>query len=797
MGDAEDDRGDGHDWLPTTFYAKVAERKKVRKQEERIRAQEREQARQRRQSLAAILVTVLCGFPAIYVVTKTQTWAQAKARFQKKKRRRTKGPKARGPAKEAAGGGAAPDEEESDEEGAGAAAPRDAGRTPGFPAARRSVEEILDDGRKITRVGRMVVGPGQLGLGSAGTIVFEGVLDGRKVAVKRILRQFYELAQKEINALIASDEHPNVVRCFAMEEDGEFLYLALERCDSSLADYLLQRGTRGKMVDKATRAPTPHCFEIMADIVGGLRSLHGIGLVHRDLKPQNVLLSMKLRAKVSDMGLSKQLGAEQSSFEGTGLGSAGWQSPEVLFRSGQRLTRAVDVFSLGCVLFYCMTAGGHPFGKHYERDGNISRGKWDLSAIKHLPLAVDLVQKMIEADPKKRPTSTAVAAHPFWWGPEKCLGFLVDVSNFMENHDRMPGGGLLPQFESYAAEAFGKDWRPPLDRRLLEDLTKFRRYDFGGLRDLLRIIRNKASHFRELSPDVMQLLSPYPVGFARYFLDRYPRLLLAAYKFAAIFLGREPAFAKYFPEGAAVMHKFALKGVPQIVLRTLKDVDGLYEFDATKMSFAGAEANHRWGGHGGGGERRHSLGDASRPRGAGAGPRCPHPRRPGLEICAHFVKTGYCRYGDTCPKDHPPEHWAEKNAAGLPLRPGRDACEYYLRTGKCKYGPTCKNHHPEREQRRGSTSRRGSLNDGQGGQGVQRSAEGFEVVADPTAAKETAEKPPAAAPAAAPAGPTEGGKNGKRGGGEPPPKPAGGGNWAGLLKPDDGEAASSTRGEGG
>ena len=70
---------------------------------------------------------------------------------------------------------------------------------------------------------------------ASGTIVYEGVLDGRPVAVKRLLRQFYSMARKEIQVLIVSDEHPNVVRCFAMEEDREFVYLALEKCKQTLS----------------------------------------------------------------------------------------------------------------------------------------------------------------------------------------------------------------------------------------------------------------------------------------------------------------------------------------------------------------------------------------------------------------------------------------------------------------------------------------------------------------------------------------------------------------------------------
>ena len=59
---------------------------------------------------------------------------------------------------------------------------------------------------------RLQVGPGVLGYGSGGTVVFAGELDGRSVAVKRMLRQFYEMARKEIDALILADEHPNIVR---------------------------------------------------------------------------------------------------------------------------------------------------------------------------------------------------------------------------------------------------------------------------------------------------------------------------------------------------------------------------------------------------------------------------------------------------------------------------------------------------------------------------------------------------------------------------------------------------------
>lgn len=118
-------------------------------------------------------------------------------------------------------------------------------------------------------------------------------------------------------------------------------------------------------------------------------------MVYADLKPHNVLLTEGGRVKLSDMGLSRQLVAEQSSFEShVAGGSSGWQAPEQLMaRNGSnvRQTRSMDVFSLGCVLYHCMTAGKHPFGESFERDAAILRGQPNLAPLSGHPEACNLV----------------------------------------------------------------------------------------------------------------------------------------------------------------------------------------------------------------------------------------------------------------------------------------------------------------------------------------------------------------------------------------------------------------------
>lgn len=83
-----------------------------------------------------------------------------------------------------------------------------------------------------------------------------------------------------------------------------------------------------------------------------------------------------------------------------GYGSSGWQAPEQLQR--QRQTLAVDLFSLGCVLFFCVTGGKHPFGDSIERDFNIVNDRKDLFLVDNMPEAMDLFTRLLDPDPNMR-----------------------------------------------------------------------------------------------------------------------------------------------------------------------------------------------------------------------------------------------------------------------------------------------------------------------------------------------------------------------------------------------------------
>jgi serine/threonine protein kinase len=309
------------------------------------------------------------------------------------------------------------------------------------------------DGMSYRVIGRLAISEQTLGFGCHGTVVYRGLFDSRPVAVKRLLRTFHPAASREISLLVRTDGHPHVVRYFACEEAADFVYLALELCEGSLAEAVAkcarsrakaaarvqQQGTGNRPALQSPTAalrngqalrqlldisddeddndsspstrksltvyqlsgsrlpvpmPTPSTRNFLRDLVAGIAHLHQHRIVHRDIKPHNILLARKSTShpndpimdlhenktdglypdkeyhrlgefftpKISDFGLGKQLSGDSSSFgashkssffmqqktnrvgdanglqldgdnstfSGAAPGSVGWQAPEML-----------------------------------------------------------------------------------------------------------------------------------------------------------------------------------------------------------------------------------------------------------------------------------------------------------------------------------------------------------------------------------------------------------------------------------------------------------------------------------
>ncbi|EEP81215.1 conserved hypothetical protein [Uncinocarpus reesii 1704] len=437
---------------------------------------------------------------------------------------------------------------------------------PELSRARAPSTEMLEADGSI-RIGQLKVYTDTvLGHGSHGTIVYKGSFDGRHVAVKRMLVEFYDVAAHEVGLLQESDDHNNVIRYFCREQTAGFLYIALELCPASLQDIVERPWDYPTLITGDLALP-----DILRQITTGVRYLHSLKIVHRDLKPQNILVaapkarrgSGSLRLLISDFGLCKKLEDNQSSFRATtahAAGTSGWRAPELLVddespanpamwsnnsmdssepavvdpQTNRRATRAIDIFSLGCVFYYVLTRGGHPFDKDgkFMREANIVKGYHNLDELKRLGdyafEAEDLIRSMLSLDPRSRPDATTVMIHPFFWSPAERLGFLCDVSDHFEFETRDPPSLALQCLESVGPNVMypDMDFLKCLPKDFKDSLGKQRKYTGTKMLDLLRALRNKRNHYNDMPEHLKTHIGGLPDGYLQFWTVRFPSLLI-------------------------------------------------------------------------------------------------------------------------------------------------------------------------------------------------------------------------------------------------------------------------------
>ncbi len=178
--------------------------------------------------------------------------------------------------------------------------------------------------------------------------------DGAVVAVK-VLREPYaddrelvERFQREAHAA-SSLVHPNVVRVLDSGQDGDVHFIVMEYvCGEDLKTHLRRNGPLSP----------ERAAQVASEVCAALEYAHGQGIVHRDIKPQNILLGEDGQVRVTDFGIARALSSATITETGTVLGSVHYLSPEQA--RGEPVTTASDLYALGCVL-YEMVTGRLPF----------------------------------------------------------------------------------------------------------------------------------------------------------------------------------------------------------------------------------------------------------------------------------------------------------------------------------------------------------------------------------------------------------------------------------------------------
>jgi len=206
-------------------------------------------------------------------------------------------------------------------------------------------------------VGR-TVGPydleGVLGQGGFAWVFRGRELDGSPVAVKVLKPRYagdpqFERRFRNEAEMAAQLQHPNIIRIRFVARSGSYVYFGMDLCADSLAARLQREGP----------LPEPDIVQITEDVAQGLRFAHGRGVIHRDLKPDNILLRSDGSAVISDFGIARALsGHVASTGVDMAIGTPQYLSPEQA--QGRPLDARLDFYALGITLFKA-AAGEVPF----------------------------------------------------------------------------------------------------------------------------------------------------------------------------------------------------------------------------------------------------------------------------------------------------------------------------------------------------------------------------------------------------------------------------------------------------
>ena len=206
-------------------------------------------------------------------------------------------------------------------------------------------------------------------------------------------------------SLQASLNHPCIVRLYNTFEDDDLIYLLLEMCSGGELWGKIKE--EGRLDEEETR-------NICSQIVQGIEYLHTLGILHRDLKLGNLLLSDdRSLVKIADFGLAVRL-KTFSEERNTMCGTPNYISPEIINRQPYGL--ASDMWSFGCIVYACLT-GSPPFESASIRDTFLKANDLKYSLPGFLSEnARDLISGLLTWDSDQRLTVNQVKQHPFFTG---------------------------------------------------------------------------------------------------------------------------------------------------------------------------------------------------------------------------------------------------------------------------------------------------------------------------------------------------------------------------------------------
>ena len=380
--------------------------------------------------------------------------------------------------------------------------------------------------KKLTRLGRYKI-RGELGRGAMG-IVYEAedpALD-RIVALKTILLEDDAEGRKEYHQRFFQEAkaagkltHPNIITVYDFGEEGDLAYTAME----------LLKGVELRARMLKGEISTVEAVDIARQVADGLGYAHEHGVVHRDVKPSNIMILPRGRVKIMDFGIARVRVSDHKTSTGVVLGTPRYMSPEQV--AGLPVDHRSDIFSVGIVLYEMLTHSSLFGGKDTPQILH------NVSSVEPVPPSrvnrevPPMLDFIIARALKKDPAGRYQDAYELAADLRTCLAELGASERPAKDEERDVTKTVKLEVETDkqrlapAARAIGSDTRLPLSRQF-DSAAALERLAAPGWRD--RALFGQA---------------PRPVGFIRRIgRDPGPRLMFAAL-LAAAAVGAAIAFA--------------------------------------------------------------------------------------------------------------------------------------------------------------------------------------------------------------------------------------------------------------
>jgi serine/threonine protein kinase len=230
-----------------------------------------------------------------------------------------------------------------------------------------------------------------------------------KIVLPEVARNPTYMKRFEQEFRVASRlHHPNIVRSLEYDGSGPHPYLVMEFIDGE---------SLGEKLERVKKLPEEEAVRIIVQVAYGLQFAHEQGMIHRDVKPDNVMVSNDGAVKLADLGLAKETTTTMDlTRPGTGLGTPSFMAPEQ-FRNAKNASIRCDIYSMAATL-YQMVTGTIPFGGNDVVQTMMRKLKNDLPPARVLSRTLSgrtdaAIQRAMDVSPERRPAS--------------CLEFLEDL----------------------------------------------------------------------------------------------------------------------------------------------------------------------------------------------------------------------------------------------------------------------------------------------------------------------------------------------------------------------------------